>query len=105
MEPEVVRNEERGRFELVRDGEVLGFTTYRRDGDEYTVIHTEVDPKFEGQGLGSKLARGILDGLRERNKSLVPECEFIRGYIGKHPEYVALVPEARRAEFELDRVA
>ena len=83
------------------DGEVAGFTTYRVEDGAYRLVHTEVDPKFEGQGLGSRLAAGIFGALRGRGVDVIPECEFIRGYIGKHPEYAELVPERWREHFGL----
>jgi hypothetical protein len=32
---------------------------------------------------------------------VLPFCPFIRGYIQRHPAYLDLVPDERRAEFEL----
>jgi hypothetical protein len=32
---------------------------------------------------------------------VLPFCPFIRGYIQRHPAYLDLVPDDRRAEFEL----
>ena len=32
---------------------------------------------------------------------MLPFCPFVNGFIGRHPEYVSLVPETYRAEFGL----
>ncbi|GAA3480437.1 hypothetical protein GCM10018966_049670 [Streptomyces yanii] len=53
------------------------------------------------RGLGGLLARGALDDARTRGLRVLPYCPFIRGWIGKHPEYADLVPEASRARFGL----
>lgn len=75
------------RYELVRDGEVLGFLLYRIEPDRVVLVHTDVDPAYEGQGFGSVLVKGALDDLRERGVRAVPLCPFVRVYIQRHPEY------------------
>jgi predicted GNAT family acetyltransferase len=80
-------NREELRYELVRGGEVLGFLLYRIEPDAVVLVHTDVDPAYEGQGLGSVLVKGALDDLRERGVRAVPLCPFVRAYIRRHPEY------------------
>ena len=75
------------RYELVRGGEVLGFLLYRIEPDAVVLVHTDVDPAYEGQGLGSVLVKGALDDLRERDVRAIPLCPFVRAYIRRHPEY------------------
>ena len=80
-------NREELRYELVRGGEVLGFLLYRIEPDAVVLVHTDVDPAYEGQGLGSVLVKGALDDQRERGVRAVPLCPFVRAYIRRHPEY------------------
>jgi predicted GNAT family acetyltransferase len=101
METRVVDNPEKHRFELVADGEVAGFVTYKRDATTLSLNHTEVDRPFEGQGLGSVLIRDALDAARASGASVLPFCPFVRRYLQRHPEYLDLVPPAERARFEL----
>ena len=63
----------------------------QRRGDTTVFTHTEIQPEFEGKGLGSVLARAALDGARDTGLTVVPECLFIRGYIESHPEYTELL--------------
>ncbi len=71
-------------------GVVAGFAEYRdRDGVR-VFVHTEVDDAFEGQGIGSALARGALDDVRARGMSIRVRCPFIRAFLEKHPEYADL---------------
>lgn len=102
----VVDNPEQSRYEIFagEDGtQLAGFAEYFLSASEGEIafIHTEIDPAFSGQGLGGKLARAVLDAVRERKLAVLPYCPFIRGWMRKHPEYADLVPEARRAAFEL----
>jgi hypothetical protein len=85
-------NPQRHRFEAVDEsGVVAGFAAYRRSGDAVVLTHTEVDDAFEGHGVGSRLARGALDALREQEVRVVPSCPFISAYIEDHQEYADLV--------------
>jgi len=88
---EISDNPRRHRYEARCDGEVAGFVVYRRAEGRVVLVHTEVDERFEGRGVGSALARRILDRLRAEGAVVVPECEFIAGWIGKHPDYADLV--------------
>ena len=93
METEVRDHPEQRRFVLVHDGEPAGKADYRiRDG--LTIItHSEVDPRFRGQGLGNELARQTLDLLRSRNARVVPACPFFAKFVAAHPEYADLVED------------
>jgi predicted GNAT family acetyltransferase len=92
-----VRDEpSRHRYEVVVDGEPAGFTAYRLETGRVTFLHTEIGDRFEGQGVGSSLARSVLDDARRRGLLVAPVCPFIAGYIGRHPEYLDLVPEEDR---------
>ena len=100
-EPRVVDNPEAHRFEVLVDGKVAGLSEYRRRGPSVAFLHTVVDEEFEGRGLGSTLARGALDAVREEGASVLPFCPFIRSYIQRHPAYADLVPEAKQTQFGL----
>ena len=79
-------NEGLNRFELDIDG-VIAFVSYRKSPGAITLVHTEVPPELGGRGIGSKLGRATLDAVRAQGRALSVECEFIRGFMGKHPEY------------------
>ena len=82
------------RFEALLDGGLAGFAEYHDRGGRRVFTHTEVDPAFEGQGIGSTLARAALDKARADGVGVVPLCPFIRGWIEKHPDYADfVVPE------------
>ena len=105
MPDEVSVDEGRRRYEITADGEVAGFVTYRDNGGVRTLVHTEIDPAYEGRGLGSRLIRAALDDVRERGLGLRPECPFVRAFLDKEPEYADLVPAADRARFDLEPAA
>jgi predicted GNAT family acetyltransferase len=67
------------------------FVTYRHEDGALKLIHTEVPAALGGRGVGSRLAVGVLDLVRSRGDKIVPLCEFMRGYIDRHPQYADLV--------------
>ncbi|MCD1640870.1 N-acetyltransferase [Pseudomonas stutzeri] len=81
-------------YELLVEGQPLGFAAYSEQGERMVFTHTEVDPSLSGQGLGSVLAKGALDDARRRDKRVVPQCEFIARYIERHQEWQDLVDPA-----------
>jgi uncharacterized protein len=90
---EFVDDADAHRYELRSGDEVLGFLVYRLSGDVITLVHTEVDPAFGGQGHAATLARGALDDARARGLRVVPSCPYVASYIDKHPEYADLVAD------------
>jgi uncharacterized protein len=101
MQTSIRQNTEQSRYELMVEDAVAGVVEYREQGDQVELTHTEVDPSYEGQGIGSHLAHAVLDNLRNEKRSLVPSCRFINGYLKRHPEFAELVPAERREEFGL----
>ena len=94
-------NPQQHRFEVLVDGEVAGFSAYRREGDAFAFTHTEVDDGHEGEGLGSELVRRALEQVREQGASVLPYCPFVASYLKKHPELQDLVPDPERERFGL----
>ena len=88
----VVRNErERNRYEAHVGREVAGFADYHRQPGLVTVLHTEIAPQFEGQGVGSALVREMLDDIRRSEARVLAVCPFVKAYLQRHPEYADLV--------------
>jgi predicted GNAT family acetyltransferase len=98
----VVNDPDGGRFAIWVGEEVAGVMLYERFGDAYALMHTEVRPEFEHQGLASQLIRSTLDQLARREVGVLPYCPFVRRFVSEHREYVGLVPAADRARFGLE---
>jgi predicted GNAT family acetyltransferase len=100
-------NPEQTRYEIEADDGRLGaFVRYRLiarpDATVADFVHTETEPGYQGQGLASALLRGALDDARRRGWAVLPSCPFVLAYLGKHPDYVDLVPADDRPRFGLD---
>ena len=68
---EVRDNSAMNRFETASGG-ALAFIEYRREGGRIALLHTEVPDAMSGQGLGSKLVRGVLDSVRRDGAKVLP---------------------------------
>src|SRR3712207_5930509 len=87
---ELVDNTARNRYEMTVNN-ATAFIDYRRNADTIVLVHTEVPPEMEGQGVGSKLVRGALDDARQNGFRVVPHCTFVQKYLERHPEYTDIV--------------
>jgi predicted GNAT family acetyltransferase len=90
MNLQVIDAPDRHRYEAVRDGTVLGFAAYQKTHELIVFTHTEVDPAFEGQGVGGTLVRGALDHVRDLGLRVLPICPFVQGWMAKHRDYADL---------------
>jgi predicted GNAT family acetyltransferase len=95
----VARNGDRRRYEATAGGAgVAGFLDYQETSELVVLTHTEVDPSFEGKGVGSALARAALDDVRERRLKALVVCPFILGWLRRHHDYVDVLFNAPPAK-------
>ena len=90
MEPTVRNVEQRSRYELILDDQIVGIADYRVDGDTVIFPHTEVLAHLRGRGLGESLVRGALDDVRASGRSVVARCWFVEQFLDDNPEYADL---------------
>ena len=79
--PAVIENVHLGRFELLRGGEVVGFASYRGDGNRVVVPHVETAPQHRGQGYAAELMEGMLALLRKEGRTITPLCPYAAAHI------------------------
>lgn len=87
---DVIDNPGKSRFELAVGG-ALAIAEYRIEDGKVVLIHTEVPEELSGQGIGSKLAKGVFEAIRASGRKVVPRCPFMAAYLERHPEYADLV--------------
>lgn len=78
-----------GRYEALVGDAIAGFLEYRRGPARLLLRHTEVDPAFEGRGIGSALARRAVDDARAARLTVIVVCPFVRAWLARHPEDAA----------------
>ncbi len=99
---QLTRNDEKGRYEISKGDELMGYAQFKAIGDNAVLMpHTVVFEEHEGEGVGSALAHYALDDIRNQGKLVIPMCPFIAAYIRDHPEYTELVHPEQRGVFGL----
>lgn len=95
----VVSNNVAGRrYEAHVGDRLAGFAEYQLTDELVVFTHTEVDPSFEGRGVGSALARFALDDVAKGTRKALVVCPFINAWMAKHPEYERLRYGARPSQ-------
>jgi hypothetical protein len=97
----ITNHPEKHRYEATIGGQLAGFCEYNLLREAIMFTHTEVLPEHEGLGVGSALARHVLDEARAKGLHVIPVCQFIAGYIRKHREYADLVREDMLRAFKI----
>ena len=88
----VERHAERRRFEALIGDKVAGIAEFIPRGEDVVIFtHTEVNPNFEGQGVGKRMAAAALDAVRASGKKVQATCTFMGHYIREHEQYQDLV--------------
>jgi predicted GNAT family acetyltransferase len=73
------------RFQL-REARETAFLSYRREGNQLILIHTEVPESLQGRGIAGRLARFGLEYAKREGLKVVALCPFVKSYLEKHPE-------------------
>jgi predicted GNAT family acetyltransferase len=80
-------NEAESRYELAGEGRLVSVAEYRVVDGVVVFTHTETAEDLRGQGFAERLIEFALDDVRLSGRTAVPRCEFVQGYIARHPEY------------------
>ena len=81
-----VRELDRYEARLGDDPELAALLDYRLMDKAIALLHTEVQPGYEGQGVGSRFAKAVFADARERGLRIIPKCPFIVRWLERHPE-------------------
>ena len=81
----------RSRFEFEENGEVA-YLEFDLDGSGWmTLWHTEVPQALRGRGVADMLAKTALEYAQENKLKIDVICPVVLNFLGKNPEYKALV--------------
>jgi len=87
LEIKQINRETKGEFVATLDGQKAGLMTYSWAGDEKIIIdHTEVQPAFNGKGVGKELVYKAVEFAREKKLKILPLCPFAAAMFKKNEE-------------------
>ena len=86
----LVNNEDGQSFELMVDSR-RAFIDYKKRGETYLLVHTEVPEEMQGKGIAAALVEKTFNYLAEHNLKMIPYCAYIQAYVKKHPEWHRLI--------------
>jgi predicted GNAT family acetyltransferase len=88
----LIDDTDRGRFELYRDGELVGwlYRTHLKP-NRYALLHTEVEPSHQHQGVAGAMVRRVLDEIRAREGTITAICPFVADYLSRMITYADLI--------------
>jgi predicted GNAT family acetyltransferase len=84
-DPHVRNNRSEQRYELDIGGQVA-IAAYDRRDDVIAFTHTEVPEALAGQGIAGRLVKAALADVRAQSLKILPLCEYVAGYVDRHPE-------------------
>ncbi|WP_343070116.1 GNAT family N-acetyltransferase [Aminobacter carboxidus] len=64
---------------------------YRIENGKVVLVHTEVPQHLSGQGIGTKLAKGVFEAIRASERRVIAKCPFMAMFASRHPEYAAML--------------
>ncbi len=86
----VTRHDDRGRYELEVDGDVVAFADFSQRDDVITIPYIETVVRHRNNGYSSVLMDGVIDDLRPRNVHVRATCSVARAHIAANaPELLA----------------
>lgn len=79
--------ETKGEFIAFFNGKQVGLMTYSWAGsDKFIIDHTEVEPEFNGKGVGKEMVYQAVEFARENNLKIIPLCPFAKATFQKNEE-------------------
>ncbi|RYY69010.1 MAG: N-acetyltransferase [Chitinophagaceae bacterium] len=87
---ELTDNEAENRYEMSFEN-TISFIEYEKEGDNISLLHTEVDPSLEGRGVGTAIVEKVLKAIEEKGLQLIPLCPFVVAYIKRHPDWERII--------------
>jgi predicted GNAT family acetyltransferase len=84
MEIKLTEDKTKG-FAIAKENrKTAGKMTYSIASADFIIIdHTEVEPSFNGKGVGKQLLYKIVEMAREKNIKIVPLCPFANAMFRK----------------------
>ncbi len=86
----LIHNESENQYEFdIKDEKAL--LKYIQQGNALALVHTEVPPDLENQGIAHQLVEKSLDDIRSKGEKIIPICPFVVSFLERNPQYNDLI--------------
>ena len=79
-------NQDRSRFELEIDGDVV-FANYRRGANGVLITHVEAPVHLRGKGAAARLMNEIATDARQTGARLTPMCSYAAAWFRRNRDF------------------
>ncbi len=77
-----------GHFEAKENERRAGKMTYKKEGENTIIIdHTEVDPQYQGKGIGKQMVDKAAEYARENNLKIKAQCSYAKKVMERSSDY------------------
>lgn len=59
----------------------IGECQFEEQEEEWNIVHTGVNSKYQGKGIAKKLVKSVIENARIFNKNLISECSYAKKII------------------------
>lgn len=79
--------EDKGRFIIEEDKEILGQLVYSQRHNEMVIHHTEINRELRGQDFGNQLVEEAVAYARSNNLKVQPICAFAKAMFERREDF------------------
>lgn len=67
---------------------LLGLCEYEEFENTWNIVHTEVNPSYQGNGIGRKLVEEVCKEALLQNKKVIATCSYAKKVLEKSENHV-----------------
>lgn len=69
-----------------QENQKIGYCQFEKEDDKWTITHTVVDQRHQGEGIAGKLLDNVCENARKENVKIIPVCSYAVKKFDENPE-------------------
>ena len=78
---EIKFDKEKKKSVAIDDTSEIGECCYIETEETWNIVHTEVNKKYQGQGIAKILVKNVIENAKISNKNIIAECSYAKKVI------------------------